>query len=84
VSDSSELREVSLTWADIVALKSLSRGDCVAADRTYGDSAVDRRVVQRLVANELAVVVSLPNTTIDRVRITELGRSALRQLTRED
>lgn len=79
-SSKNDLVSVGLTSADIEALCMLSRGECTGANDTYGDSAVDRRVLYKLVANKLACLVSLPNTLIDRVRITELGRDVLRKL----
>jgi hypothetical protein len=77
---SSALASVSLTFSDIDALNMLSRSACTAADYTYGDTAIDRLVLRRLVDLRLAVFVSSPTTTIDRTQITELGRNVLRQL----
>jgi len=79
-SPKSERSSVSLTRSDIDALCMLSRGECTGAEYTYGDSAIDRQVLYKLVENRIASLVSLPNALIVRARITELGKDVLRQL----
>lgn len=70
---------VKLTMADMHALLMLSRAECTGAEYTYGDAAIDRRVLRKLVEHRLAGLVSRPNT-FDRAQITELGRDVLRQI----
>lgn len=75
-----ERTSIPITFAAIDALEMLSRGECTAADYTYGDAAINRHVLRELVDLGGAVFVSSPTTAIDRARITELGRDLLRQL----